>query len=89
MRDPRACCDRIISEDGGHRYSVHHNRPTFRVNAPTDAEIGAYTSAKADGDWLYVLENAVGQYREDFAKLHKVAEANDDAFVGGNRHGGL
>ena len=52
--------------------------------SPTDAEIGAYTSDKADGDWLYVLENAMGQYREDFNHLHHVSEANDDALVGGN-----
>lgn len=74
----------FISDDGGHRYSVHFAYHTFHVSAPTDAEIAVYTSDKADGDWLYVLENAVGQYREDFSKLHKVALANDDALVGGN-----
>ncbi len=73
----------LISDDGDPRYSVHFAYHTFRVNAPTDAEIGAYTSDKADGDWLYVLENAVGQYREDFSKLHHVSEANDDSLVAG------
>jgi hypothetical protein len=55
----------------------------WRSRAPTDAEIAVYTSDKADGDWLYVLENAIGQHREDFSKLHRVSEPNDDALVGG------
>ena len=83
QRDPRELRS-LISDDGDNLYSVHFAYHTFRVSAPTDAEIAAYTSDKADGDWLYVLENAVGQYREDFSKLHKVAQANDDALVGGN-----
>ena len=75
---------RLITDDGQNHYDVHFAYHTFKVRAPTDSEIGAYTSDKADGDWLYVMENAVGQYREDFSKLHKVKEANDDALVGGS-----
>jgi hypothetical protein len=75
---------RLLSDEGDRRYAVHFAYHTFEVKAPTDAEIGAYTSNKTDGDWLYVLENAVGQYREDFNRLHHVSEANDDALVGGN-----
>ena len=75
---------RLLSDEGDRRYAVHFAYHTFEVRAPTDAEIGSYTSAKGDGDWLYVLENAVGQYREDFNHLHHVSEANDDALVGGN-----
>ena len=75
---------RLLSDEGDRRYAVHFAYHTFEVKAPTDAEIGAYTSDKADGDWLYVLENAEGQYREDFRHLHRVSEANDDALVGGN-----
>ena len=74
----------LISDDGDGLYSVHFAYHKFRVNAPTDAELAVYTSDKADGDWLYVLENAMGQYREDFNRLHRVSEANDDALVGGN-----
>ncbi len=73
----------LISDDGDGLYSVHFAYHTFRIKAPTDAEIAVYTSDKADGDWLYVLENAMGQYREDFNRLHRVSEANDDALVGG------
>jgi hypothetical protein len=69
--------------DGDAKYSVHFAYHTFKVKAPTDAEVGAYSADKSDGDWLYVLEDAMGQYREDFNHLHHVKEANDDALVGG------
>jgi hypothetical protein len=81
-RDPRDVRE-LISDDGDRLYSAHFAYHTFRIKAPTDAEIAVYTSDKADGDWLYVLENAMGQYREDFNRLHRVSEANDDALVGG------
>jgi hypothetical protein len=75
---------KLITDDGENRYSVHFAYHTLTVKAPTDAEIGAYTSNKGDGDWLYVLENAEGQYREDFEHMHHVAMANDDAIAGGS-----
>jgi len=75
---------RIITDDGGRIYTVHFAIRTFKVPAPTDAEIGGYTADRSDGDWLYVLENAVGQFREKVQDLHKVAEANDDALIGGS-----
>jgi hypothetical protein len=74
----------LIADEGDHLYAVHFAYHMLTVKAPTDAEIGAYTSDKDDGDWLYVLENATGQYREHFHHLHHVSEANDAALVGGN-----
>ena len=74
----------LISDEDDHLYAVHFAFQTFTVKAPTDAEIGTFTSDKDDGDWLYILENAVGQYRERYDRLHHVAEANDGALVGGN-----
>ncbi|MGO9115188.1 MAG: C2 family cysteine protease [Thermoguttaceae bacterium] len=74
----------LIADEGDHLYAVHFAYHMLTVKAPTDAEIGAYTSDKSDGDWLYVLENATGQYREHYNHLHKVSEANDDALIGGN-----
>ena len=74
----------LIADEGDHLYAVHFAYHMLTVKGPTDAEIGAYTSDKGDGDWLYVLENAEGQYREDFKHLHNVSEASDDALVGGN-----
>jgi hypothetical protein len=82
-RDPHELRS-FISDDGDRRYTVHFAYHNFQVAAPTDAEIGAFSSDKGDGDWLYVLENAVGQYRQDFNQLHHVSEANDDALVAGN-----
>ena len=82
-RNPREV-RRLLSDEGDRLCAVHFAYHIFEVKGPTDAEIGAYTAAKSDGDWLYVLENAVGQYREDFHHLHHVSEASDDALVGGN-----
>ena len=53
------------------------------MNAPTNARIGAYTSERADCDWLYVLEDAEVQHTKDFTHLHQVFEASYDALVRG------
>ena len=74
----------LIADEGDQLYAVHFAYHMLTVKAPTDAEIGTYTSDANDGDWLYVLENATGQYRQHHTKLHKVSEANDAALVGGN-----
>ena len=47
-------------------------------------KLGRSSNDRADGDWLYVVENAEGQYREDFNHLHKVSLANDAAITAGN-----
>jgi hypothetical protein len=82
-RDPHELRS-LIADEGDHRYAVHFAYHMLTVKAPTDAEIGTYTSDKDDGDWLYVLENAMGQYREHDTHLHHVSEANDASLVGGN-----
>lgn len=82
-RDPHQLRS-LISDDGDRRYTVHLAYHTFKVQAPSDAEIGTYSNDRGDGDWLYVVENAEGQYREDFNHLHKVSLANDAAITAGS-----
>jgi hypothetical protein len=75
---------KLIHDEGGGQYTVHFARHNFKVRGPTDAEIATYTADGADGDWLYVIESAIGQCRENYNHATRVVEAADEAMAGGS-----
>lgn len=59
-------------------------KPRLRVQAPTDAEIGAYSDAGSDGIWLNVLEKAYGIYKSGHLEA---VEPMDEVALGGGSAG--
>lgn len=63
MLDP-ASVRRMIQDNKDGTYTVTFaNRKPITINAPTDAEIGRYSTGSDDGQWVRVLEKAYAHVR--------------------------
>jgi hypothetical protein len=72
-RDPDSI-RKMIKDNGNGTYTVTFaNRKPITINAPTDAEIGRYSTGTDDGMWVRILEKAYVHAR-DRSRLIKAAD---------------